>query len=109
MSFIAIQKRGTLNTSPCGGPHSGFRRERTFHLVSLPSEFYCSGKIVKFLIDAPEPYISQFGADIVPPYSREDFLEVEKDGVKTGVRVESIVYLGLQICERVSSVRDGDR
>jgi len=42
----------------------------------------------------PEPYISQFGADIVPAYSREGFLEVEKDGLKTGVRVKSIVYLG---------------
>jgi len=52
----------------------------------------------------PEPHISQCGADIVPPYSREGFLEVENDGVKTGVRVKSIVSLGLQICECVSSV-----
>ena len=51
----------------------------------------------------PEPYISQFDADIVPPYAREGSLEVEKNGVKTGVGLENILYLGLQICERVSS------
>jgi len=39
-------------TPPPAGSHSRFSRERTFHLVSSPSEFYCLGKIAKFLEDA---------------------------------------------------------